>query len=340
MKNKNIPIILTLVALVCISLLVVILAFGEQTILPTTTSEDAYYPKKPQQLTFGENQYTNLTWSLDGRKIAFTGFNPESSTTFLLTIDVASKKIDEFAQVDGSVSELMWSPDGLRIAFCINQLLDKMNYNVLGYYSFIDKKVHRITKLQRSSLWPLWANDGNKLVVMEQRADESPSMRFVKGIVSVEKEDMFALGTIPDLKVPKAVFTDDNNNIWMSDYDWTNAKRLTFQGQYYSVALSPDEKKIAYIGGDNLYWMDIATLKPTKVGKGSNPTWSKDSDKIAYQIIEYADIAVISSDIWVVSIDGLKQLFHAYGTEPVWSPAKDELAYIANGNVFIIRINP
>jgi dipeptidyl aminopeptidase/acylaminoacyl peptidase len=85
-------------------------------------SDSATDKPQPKQITDGEFDEQNITWSRDGSRIYFTSnrmpeayYQPDDSD--LYSVAAAGGTIAKVASIDGSISNLSVSPDGRQIAF-------------------------------------------------------------------------------------------------------------------------------------------------------------------------------------------------------------------------------
>ncbi len=80
----------------------------------------------------GQSVLTSLSWSPDGRTLAFVGTNAKTSTVYMYSTNTNS--VQPIALPDpGSISHLVWSPNGVRIAFGLthtNGTTSILDYNV------------------------------------------------------------------------------------------------------------------------------------------------------------------------------------------------------------------
>jgi len=198
-----------------------------------------------------DNQYSQPTWSLDGKKIAFVSNVTGSKQIHVHYI--AENKTAMVSQVQASISSLTWSPDGQWLAF---------SQKVKG----------KNTKLAKMPKKPKGAKWAKPVIVIDKayyQADGS-------GLIKPGFNHIFVLpadgGTARQLTSGefhhkgKLAWTKDNNSIVFSANrisDW-EYKRL--EGDLFSVSVNTGE---------------ITQLTATP-GKEYNPVFSENGKKLAF----------------------------------------------------------
>jgi TolB protein len=149
----------------------------------------------------------------------------------------------------------------------------------------------------------------------------------------------------------KLLFVSDRTGakeIYMSDYDGRNPKRITNDRSInLSPRWSPDGDKVLYTsymqGGPTLYEQELVTRKVRKVsdrpGINIGGRWSPDGRRVALTLSVDR-----SPELYILELDSMKytRLTNNYGIDvsPTWSPDGERLAYISNmaGNPHIYMI--
>jgi Tol biopolymer transport system component len=98
------------------------------------------------------------------------------------------------------------------------------------------------------------------------------------------------------------------------------------QGEFssYDFAWAPDGKKIAFVNGATVFTIDTDGRHLRELGKGSSPTWTRDSQRVVFAS---GDNRGIDLKIAVVGIDGTGLRLLGRGLNPDVSPSGDEVAY-------------
>lgn len=126
--------------------------------------------------------------------------------------------------------------------------------------------------------------------------------------------------------------------LWISDYDGANSKRLLISSQpFMSPSWSHDNSKIVYVSFENrkaeIFEIDIATKKRTKLtsfkGLNGNPVYSHDGTKIAMVLSKDGN-----PEIYVLNTQtkSLKRITNnrAIDTEPSWSHDDKSLYFVSD----------
>lgn len=206
------------------------------------------------------------------------------------------------------VTQLAWSPDGMRIAYR-NPIPEEQGIYVANPDG---TEPIRLTDGANDG-WPTWSPDGTKIAFSSTRYDSS-----VGACTSSGDQD---LGCPTD--------------IYVMDADGSNVTRLTTtSGSEYQPVWSPDGTRIAFTHTletwvpTAVYVMDADGTDARQVsthdgGSDFAPTWSPDGSQLVFASIRYEDWG-----IFVVNADGSGEHEIEFEGEfggwsengPVWSP--------------------
>ncbi len=113
-----------------------------------------------QRLLSSPSQCEGVSWSPDGKKIAFwTNRNPETQSMDLCLFDVKTGKTRVLlgkATFYGTSFTLSWSPDSLRLAFA----------SLDGYVSIVAIDTLKVTPVVKGDA-PSWSPDGTRIIYRE-----------------------------------------------------------------------------------------------------------------------------------------------------------------------------
>ena len=241
--------------------------------------------------------YTNVSWSPDGKQLAFAGgegerTGAEDEKTEVYVLKEGRKSGPKPVTHVGDVSSPLWSPDGKRIVFT--------RISVAG-------------QLPRGELWSV-KPDGSALVRLTKRD---------------EGETDSAGSFSPDgrkLAVTRTSYNPDTRRtattIYEMNADGSNERELISQGG--EPAISPDGKQILFetdrdrngrfcIGGScgfagevyvaNSSGRGLRRLTKTSTINESSPAWSTNGVRVAYQVGGVTDERP-GSGIFVANADG------------------------------------
>lgn len=132
------------------------------------------------------------------------------------------------------------------------------------------------------------------------------------------------------------------SSIFIMNGDGTNVRQVFATGTQPS--LRTDGKVVAFVSGNDIFTVntDGSGLKQvTQNGVGvtvSNPAFSPNGSRIAFAVSDLAPAA--TTHINAINTDGTG-LFTIVGDadEPTWSPGGDQIAFIRNGEIFLVNID-
>jgi Tol biopolymer transport system component len=123
-------------------------------------------------------------------------------------------------------------------------------------------------------------------------------------------------------------FIDTRFQLWL--YDLQDDSKIPLTGGLMPQ-WSPDGSRIAYVQYGNIYSLDMASGRSTRLTDWNScyyPSWSPDGQMITYDAgAEPPGVPIDSSGIWVMRADGSeKHQIHQGGAEPSWS-IEDRIAF-------------
>jgi len=195
----------------------------------------------------------------------------------------------------------------------------------------------RIIKFEEGIGYPLWLKNGDIVVPVNEDLvfmDEfGTRKRVIKGIptswISANENSIV-------YQYQDKVFLGDTLG---------NIKLLTpEQGRYYAPILSPDGKMVVVNSmGVGIFIINLETAEVISVGKGTNPRWSPDGNKIVYEITEDNGEEITSSAIYLFDLEKRRRLKLAtddlIALHPDFSPdAKEVIFCTLDGRIFILKL--
>jgi Tol biopolymer transport system component len=248
-------------------------------------------------------------------------------------------------RTDGSFDdELVWSPDGNRLAFLSSRPLDggngasnaAFNLWVMNADGSGTTPLTRLTNLNLSSYGLVWSPDGRKIVFNSNRA----------------------------LDGSDAATANFTQNIWLANIDGTGVTPLTrLDGTFAGASLpawSQNGSKIAFMSGGafdgsnaagpifNLWVMNADGSGATVLTRFVNaanmqPVFSPDGTKLAFlstRALDGGDVLGASTNLWVAAADGsgaTPLTRYTAGSAEVegngifWSPDNKKIAFTSSG---------
>lgn len=213
-----------------------------------------------------------------------------------------------------------FSPDGMRL------LVTGARMHGLSELVIADGKSKLLVDEERIGVKASYTSDGK----VSFRAKRAGSIRSLV---------LTSAGTEEEVSVapPKAFMHRDH--IYLRTP--VGMHRLSSGDRFYGPTLSPDGSKLAYTGlATGVHVYDLVTGTKTLVGPGTAPTWSPDSQTLAYERTEDDGHNIVASDIWLWDArSGSRALTTTddrHERHPAWSPSGQQIAFDDDrGAVFI-----
>ena len=229
-----------------------------------------------QKLTSLVKNESNPRWSPDGKRISFISNSGDGNGSEIFIYWVDSKQYSSISQLDGSPRSLNWSPDGKSI----------------GFLMFVPEKTLQLVSPPKKPKNAKWAEKPRITDRLKHEADGSGYIRegfshifYISSDggkptqVTKEKYNHREFDWKSDSK--GFVFSSNYNIDWQYDYrnselysiniDGSSLKTLTDRkGPDRGLAVSPDGKKIAYLGyNDKVQTYQITRLYIMNIDGGS-----------------------------------------------------------------------
>ena len=233
-----------------------------------TLSKDQRFLGEPLRLTNSHTIISTIAWTTDSRSLVFSAATTAAGSRHLFRVDTVSAS-------NSSITELGIEGDHPTIASTAPKL------------AFVHKNI------EQSSIWKL-------------ELDDAAATPRQSRMISSTRRD-FTTDLSPDGK--SIVFSSVRSGpseIWMSDTDGSNLRRLTSIGGS-TPRWSPDGKRIAFEsnhrGQPDIYVLTLATgavVRYTSAGASNlRPSWSRDG-----KYIYFGSNRTGKSQIWKVPGNG------------------------------------
>ena len=208
----------------------------------------------------------------------------------------------------------------------------------------------QVTKGGAKSAWPMWADNGSRLIYMSDRGGaenmwEQPAGGQARQITK------FTTGRVlwPSIAYDgKTIVFERDLGLWRLDVGSGKAspiaitlrgapagdgtQRLTLQNRFSDLALSPDGKKVAFIARGDVFAAasreaEAAERLTRTEAAESGPAWAPDSRRVAYTTLRDGTYQVWMYDFATGKESALTS--HASGSHsPRWSPDGKSLAFL------------
>ncbi|HDP67547.1 MAG TPA: hypothetical protein ENN20_03475 [Candidatus Marinimicrobia bacterium] len=273
-----------------------------------------------------ESRYMAPQFSPDGEKILFTEFGYKG----LWLYDLKEKSLTQLNDYPGAGYEPVFTADGERIVFRVDEYRDNRKYSSLAIQAIGEKKANFMIRNVRRLSPPALLK--NRSLVYRKNSEvcvynfeskmetQSVTVQGIYGYVENQKIILIQNGTRQELAP-----LPSRNYIWFS--------------------LSPDNTKMVFtvVGGDT-YVTDIAGNILKVIEKANAPQWSPDGKWILFMVDEDDGHVITASEIWAyhleknrkIQITATEDIHEMY---PVWSPRRDQIAYHTDdGKIMIASV--
>ena len=247
--------------------------------------------------------------SPDGKRVAYevqkTNWDDNAFETEIWVASVADPH-QPYALTSSkkSSSAPQWSPDGRTIAFASDRDGKRQIYLIF----LAGGEARQLTKSETAIAAFRWSPDGKTIAYTAPDADTKQLK---------DRKEKYG-----EFEIVRNDFT--MSHIWLQPIDGT-AARLTESGKFSvgSFSWAPDSKRIAYTAVPDpspnssrqadVYTVDVATKQTTAIvttkGADSNPQWSPDGTRIAFETSAGGELSFLNTKIATVSAAGALRLF-------------------------------
>ncbi len=203
-----------------------------------------------RQFTFGDHNDTGISWSPDGKHIAFVSTRDKKSGIYIMPVEGGAER--KLIEKEGSFSSLTWTPDGSEIVYQFrysdsHEIEDEKEKNKPPLYRHITRLWYRLDGAgylpkDRFHIWKVKVEEGRDEQLTRGKYDEvspavSPDDKQIAFVSNRSKD--------PDLDM----MYDD---LFVMPVKGGKQRKIpTPAGPIVSPSFSPDSKKIAYLGHTN-----------------------------------------------------------------------------------------
>ncbi len=277
--------------------------------------------KTIRQLTFGKKNDTTPRWSPDGSRIAFVSKRDDTSQIWILPMD-GGEAYPLTKLPRGSISSLVWSPDGRQVAFLFHPIGKEVTFGKDGKpeipaYRHITNIFFRLDGYG-------WRDSENTHVwVADVRTGKC------RQLVTGPYDDAFPCWSPDGREIAFISFRQDDWQLRLEEQDIYTVHVKTGELQTWKtpagpkdgLAYSPEGDRIAYFGHQRPYhsWGSVGYLLNVVDRKGNHRTYGKELDRTAYPLTigDVTPSFVVSSPVW--SPDGAEvyYIISSEGRQPI-----------------------
>ncbi len=226
-------------------------------------------------------------------------------------INLSSNELKNITTDPGSGFEYQLTEDGNKIFYRTDNYLNGKKYSDIKSIDIRTKKIELIESGKRNLSAPKILKSGD--CIFKQDADIT---------VNNKQNKTMQLNIIPQ---DTMLFYSDNNLILL-----INGQKKVFNplgsGSYLWSSFSPDKSKILFtLMGKGTYITDLDGNVLLELGYANAPRWSSDGKWIAYMDDRDDGVQIVSSEIFLLSVDGKEKIQLTDSKEvheqfPEWSP--------------------
>lgn len=275
----------------------------------------------------GFNEERNFDWSPNGERIAFGSHRDGATEIYIMNRDGSGQTR---VSTTGRAGEPRWSPDGLHIAFAVQEE-DSFRYvYVVGSDGTGETRLHRGSS-------PDWSPDGEEIVfedggIYVMKSDGTG----VRALVDTEDQYFAPFWSPGGSRILFSAYKEGDNGslysqIFVVDSDGSNLAGLppgaNNEDHYSGPAWSPDGEWIVYssdVEGLSLYTMSVDGSNVARLSKAVvalKAEWSPDGSRLAFVGLDPA--APSRAGVFVMNVDGsgVKAVAtNAVESSVAWSP--------------------
>lgn len=297
----------------------------------TTAFAQKFEVLKVVPLTDGQQKFTNVKWSHDGKKIAFT----EVGQKGIYVIDANGKAMKKLVDDFGAGYQFVWSANNSEIAFRGTKFEENNSrLQYIGTVNVYDNSKEILYNPKgRVDFTPVWNYTGTKEELLLYKNNQITKLvsKPAKSTIKASSSECVAV-----------IFR--HGNLYAINING-NEKQLTSDGKSVYPVLSPNKNKVIISTNDELIILNIDGSNTINLGKGYHPTFSPDGKFIAYHIATDDGNSITSSDLYIIDIEGNNKMQLTYTPDkieefPDWSPSGKDIAYneLKSGKIFKIEL--
>jgi Tol biopolymer transport system component len=176
------------------------------------------------QITSGDGDEIDATWSPDGTQLAVERQRSPSEPTGIAIVDVATGELRMITEnpIDGYDAFPAWSPDGTRIAFARSPGDQQYPWSAVFVVDVDGRGMQRVTPRGLNAYRPAWSPDGTQIIF---NSNDTPE-RIQDAEIYIVASDGSGLRRLTHEENASAF-----RPTWSPDGEWILFTRFAFPGQ-------------------------------------------------------------------------------------------------------------
>lgn len=246
------------------------------------------------------------------------------------SLNLFTNELKNITSDPGSGFEYQFTDDGSKVFYRTDTFLDGKKYSDIKSLDFRTNKSELLESRKRNLSAPKILKSGDCIFKIDADITVNNKLKQTTQLNVIPQDTM--------------LFYSDNNLILL-----INGERKVFNplgdGSYLWSSFSPDKSKILFtFMGKGTYVSDLDGNILLEVGYANAPTWSPDGKWIAYMDDKDDGVKIVSSEIFLLSVDGKEKINLTDSKEiheqfPEWSPSINALVcHTADGKIIYLSL--
>jgi len=288
--------------------------------------QDINVLEEEQLTTAAQGMFYFPHFTPEGDKLALTSGNYKG----LWILNIEAKSLQMLNELPGAGYQPVFSPDGSMVYFRHDRYDRGRKSSAILGQSISGKSQITIEPFTRKLSSPIMLTNGE---ILYQKGET----------LNITSENVSAQPMALSAREP-VVFIENGSIALVQGTD-KNILMPIGEGHYVWLSLSPDKARILFTKtGVGTYISDLKGNIIADLGYANAPRWSPDGEWVVYMVDRDDGHTIISSHIYVASVDGKKQFQLTRGERidlyPDWSPRGNQITFASNtGQIYLLTIS-